>query len=439
MPVVEKLRRALAIETVSYPDERLENKAAFDAFMDFMEAAFPLVHERLDRQLIHPHAPLYRYENKEATLSILCLAHFDVVPTGEPGKWTHPPFAAAMEEDVIWGRGALDCKHQLVALMQAMESLLERGEKPAFDISFAFGCDEEVGGERGAKQIAAFLKQQGRRFDLILDEGGCVAENMIQGVAQPLALVGMAEKGSTQVILRRESLGGHASMPPKQTALTALAEVVSQLAKHPMPVRLTPTVQAMFEALAPLHPQGFLLKHVRFLAPLLARVLGKAPSMDALFRSSILATLFEAGDAPNAIPQSASLCLNARLLQGDTVDDFLAHVEKHTGVPAGDWVFQQKNEASHTAASSGPGYALLMEQIREFYPKATVLPYLMAGATDARHYQELSEQIYRFTPLVLEAKDLDLIHAYDERITVSALRGMQAFYEGLFLKKTAVL
>ena len=74
------------------------------------------------------------------------MAHLDVVPVDDGAPWQHPPFGAEIHDGAIWGRGTLDDKGPLVAICEAVETLLEQDFTPAQDVWLSFGCNEEVSG-----------------------------------------------------------------------------------------------------------------------------------------------------------------------------------------------------------------------------------------------------------------------------------------------------
>lgn len=117
---------------------------------------------------------------------------------------------------MVWGRGAWDDKGNLISQMEAIELLAASGFKPRRTIHLAFGADEEVGGERGAKQIAALLKSRGERLDFVIDEGLLITEGVLPGLTKPAALIGVAEKGFLSVQLKVGATPGHSSMPPRK-------------------------------------------------------------------------------------------------------------------------------------------------------------------------------------------------------------------------------
>ncbi|KAF6251333.1 hypothetical protein COO60DRAFT_635459 [Scenedesmus sp. NREL 46B-D3] len=71
--------------------------------------------------------------------------------------WQHPPFSGAVADGHVWGRGALDIKGAAMGLLEAATALLQEGFQPRRTLLIALGHDEEVGGAKGAAQMAALL------------------------------------------------------------------------------------------------------------------------------------------------------------------------------------------------------------------------------------------------------------------------------------------
>ena len=199
--MVERLAMALRFPTL--PDQ----PDAFVGFHGFLRDRFPLTHQTLS---VKPfgHSLLYHWDSQNDCPPQLLLAHQDVVPVSSPEKWQHPPFAGVVDGDFVWGRGALDDKGSLMAILEATEALLKTGQTPACDVYLAFGHDEEIGGREGAMKMAAWLEEQGLRFALILDEGGMMLPGSTLGLDRPVALMGIAEKGYMTVELQAEAEPG---------------------------------------------------------------------------------------------------------------------------------------------------------------------------------------------------------------------------------------
>src|SRR5438876_888335 len=250
----EHLAAAIRFRTVSHQDPSEDDRTQFAGLRTFLARTYPKVHRSLVRELVNGDGLLYTWKGADASAKpVLLMAHQDVVPVepGTEGRWVHPPFGGAIADGFVWGRGALDDKASLVFLMEAVESLLADGFRPPRTVYLASGFDEEVGGLEGAARIAALLAERGVRLDYVLDEGRFVSQGVVPGVQEPVASIGIAEKGYVSVELVAETEGGHSSRPPPETAIGLLAAAIDRLERHPMPARLRGAPRREMQALAP--------------------------------------------------------------------------------------------------------------------------------------------------------------------------------------------
>lgn len=427
------LSEAVIFRTISHDDDTLTDYSEYRAFLEFLEKTYKNVHRYTKRVMISEFSPVYHLEAKTKKYPpILLLGHYDVVPVEESTikDWAVPPFSGEIREDYIYGRGTLDDKNQIISIMEAMEEILEEGYVGERDIYIAFGFDEEIGGMNGAKQIAAYFRERGITFDLVLDEGGAVVEGVVEGLETPVALVGVAEKGSSMIRVKAKGDGGHSSMPGRTSAITVLSEAVLRLSENPMKPRLTAPVTEMLRGMAPyMGRKGIFLKSIDRSFPYLSRVLSKSTTMNSLIRTTIAATMMNAGTAPNVMPQEASVTFSARILPGDTYEDVIAHMKKVNGHLPLEYETLVKEEASAVSPHDSAAFRNLKKNIMKVFPGVMVLPYLMAGGTDARKYEGLSENILRFSCIRMNNEDLDRIHSTDERIHMDNLRVMIEFYK----------
>jgi Gly-Xaa carboxypeptidase len=189
----------------------------FYEFAEYLEKAFPRVHEKLTRTRVMTHALVYEWQGSDPSLKpLLLLGHQDVVPVLADTRdlWTHDPYGGEYDGERIWGRGSMDDKSGTIGALSAIELLLESGKfNPARTVILALGCDEETGGKVGAYHMGQWLeaKYGKESMALIVDEGGGMGE--VYG--QMFALPAVAEKGYLDVELKVETLGGHSSVPRK--------------------------------------------------------------------------------------------------------------------------------------------------------------------------------------------------------------------------------
>jgi carboxypeptidase PM20D1 len=184
-----------------------------------------------------------------------------------------------VDDGFVWGRGTLDDKSNLITQLEALEMLVKAGVKPKRTIHFVFGHDEEVGGQRGVVQIVQLLQQRGVRLDWVLDEGLAVTEGVMPGVRQPVALIGLAEKGSVSLKLTATAAPGHSSMPPGpgQGAIGRLTAALARLDAQPLPGGIQGAAAEMFQAVAPELPFGqrLALSNLWLTRPLVERMLAR--------------------------------------------------------------------------------------------------------------------------------------------------------------------
>ncbi len=437
--VAHALAKTIRHETISRSREALPAAEAFEALHAELRTLFPRVHAALELERVGDHSLLFTWRGSAPGLApVVLVAHLDVVPVdpGTEDAWSQPPFSGAQSGGEVWGRGALDDKGSLVAILVAVEDLLAEGFAPRRPLLLAFGHDEEIGGEAGARVIAAELASRGVHAELVLDEGGVVSDGVLPGLG-PVALVGVAEKGAVSLELVAEAPGGHSSMPPLQSAVGVVAEAVRRLETRRPSARLVQPTRTTLAAFAPELPllQRLVLANADVLEPLVLRALASRPALDAAIRTTTAVTVIRGGDKSNVLPERASAVVNYRILPGESVEDVIAHTRAtvadgrvRIGIEPG----TSGREPTAVSPVDGPAFALLEETIAARFPGVVVAPYLVLGRTDARHFEAISENVYRFLPLHLDAADARrLLHGTDERVGVEELAGAVGFYREL--------
>ncbi|NNE71024.1 MAG: M20/M25/M40 family metallo-hydrolase [Rhodothermales bacterium] len=432
----ERLAALIRVPTVSI--EGLETDSlAFAELHEQMASLWPTVHARLSLERIGHHSLLYRWEGRDPQRSpVILMAHQDVVPADTSDSWTAPPFSGLRADGFIWGRGALDDKGSLVAILDAVTGLLETGFQPSRTVYLAFGHDEEIGGVAGAGEIAAVLRARGIRPAFVLDEGGFATYGAIPGVDRPVAVVGIAEKGSASFRLTAYGDGGHSSVPPKEMAITMLAEGLSRLHAAPFPARLDGATAALFQSVThamPVHLRALFAN--RWLTdPLLLRVLASRPTTNATIRTSTAFTMLSAGTKPNVLPDRAQAVVNFRLLPGDSVEDVAAHIARVLDGSGMDIERLSGSEAVGPAPTDNSAFRFLARAIRSTHPDSglIVAPYMATGGTDAKHFAGLTDHLYRYIPFDLHtARDGILLHGVDERVAEDQMIQAVRFYATL--------
>lgn len=435
--MAEHLSHIIQCATVSSLEPDKIDHSTFDALHQALDVDFPRIKEKLDKTVLNGHNLIYRWEGTHPELDpILFMAHQDVVPADPVtlDQWTHPPFSGAIVDGTLWGRGSQDCKNVMVSTMEAIEALLAVDYQPERTVYMAFGQDEEVGGRTGQKVISQHFKDQGIHFAAVLDEGGAIMEGMMPGVKAPIALIGNAEKGYLTLELKATSDGGHSSMPPAVTTIGRLARGIARLENNPVPG--TPQrVVPMFASMGKHTPFVFKLafSNLWLFNNFLTKRFTANPRTAAMIRTTTAVTIINGGVKDNVLPSEASAMVNFRLAPGDTIQSVIEYV-KFLVKPydlevsvAG----EQPWEASAVSDPNSPAFDHLSECIQNQFGEVAIAPYTVMGATDARYYNELSENVFRFSAVMMEPEQLTSIHNINENITVDQFHHSVEFLAAL--------
>jgi carboxypeptidase PM20D1 len=237
------------------------------------------------------------------------MSHQDVVEAN--GEWKHDPFSGDIDEDGnVWGRGAVDTKASLFCIFTALEELIAEGYEPECDVYIGSSCTEEWSGD-GAPATVAYLKEQGVKLALVLDEGGLIIDEPMGGVKGTFGMVGVVEKGYGDLRFTAHGKGGHASAPTKNTPLVRLAKFMTDVEKHyPFRAEISPTVEEMFRRMAPNMDFGMKLifANLWLFKPLLTKLLPSISSSGAaMVRTTIGFTMAKGADGLNVLPSKNRL------------------------------------------------------------------------------------------------------------------------------------
>ncbi len=433
----ERLAGAVRLRTISYETPSEESRAELLKLHAYLEQAFPNAHREMRREVVGGYSLLYTWTGEDSGAKpILLMAHQDVVPIapGTEERWHADPFGGQIRDGFVWGRGSWDDKGNLTAILEAVDALAAAGFKPRRTIYLAFGHDEENGGENGAAKIAALLAQRGVHCEFALDEGLLTTEGIMPGLEAPLALIGVAEKGSVTLRLTASAVPGHSSMPPRITAIGTLAKALTRLEASPMPAAFSGVAGEMFDTVAPeMHGlQRVALSNRWLFGPLIRAQLERAPSTNAMLRTTTAITVVSGGNKENVLPGVAQALVNFRILPGDTVAAVIEHVKRTAGDDAiRVEIAAPPTEASAVASRDSRAYRLIERTIREQFPEVLVAPGLVIAATDSRHMSAVADDIYRYSPVRAKPSDLARFHGTDERMGTANYAELIRFYGAL--------
>jgi carboxypeptidase PM20D1 len=432
---VKNLAQMVRCRTVSHDDVSLEDEAEFDKFRQLLQESYPLIHQHCEFRQVGRKGLLYRWPGKSSGDPTVFMAHYDVVPAADE-DWEHPPFAGLVIDNHLWGRGTLDTKSTLCAIMEAAEHLLGQGFVPERDIYLSFAGDEEVNGA-GAADIVDYLEAHGVRPHMVLDEGGAIVEGAVPGVPGKYALVGTGEKGKLHLRLTLKGKGGHASTPPPHSPVGVLARAVCKVESKPLKFHLAGPVREMFDILG--RHAAFALKlfyaNLGLFAPLLNLVARKmGGEINALVRTTVAFTKMQASEAVNVFPPTASVEADVRLMEGSTSQSVIRDLKKRIGNEAVQLEAIETIEVMPFTKIGTEPWRRLEEGILQIWPGTLVAPYLMLAASDARQFTRICDNVLRFSGMELTAEERRMIHGANERIPLDKLETTVKFFTCMMLK-----
>ena len=432
---VDALARLVRCKTVSYNDHAMEDEGEFRKLIALLPELYPQVLRVCSFQQLPDRALLFRWRGKGEGDPAVLMAHYDVVPVNEE-KWDKPPFAAVIEDGVLWGRGTLDTKVTFNGVLSAANYLIVTGFQPENDVYFAFSGGEEVNG-KGAVNIVNYFVEHGIHPAMVVDEGGAVVENVFPGVKQPCGLIGIAEKGMLNAQYRTVSTGGHASAPKPHTPVGVLSAACKRVEDHPFKAHIQGPASQMFDTLG---RYSTLLYRVIFanmwcfgwVIDLLAKKSGG--EMNALIRTTVAFTQMEGSSARNVIPPEAKMVANMRLNPSDTVSSALEYLKKTVNDPSVEITALESFDPSPVSETDCPAWDKVAAAVAGTWPGCVVSPYLMVQCSDSRHYRDLSNHVYRFSAMDLSAEERSTIHGNNERIRLDTVAKAVEFFIRLMKK-----
>lgn len=353
---------------------------------------------------------------------LLLIAHSDVVPA-DRSQWSVDPYQAVTKDGYIYGRGAEDDKQLLAAELAVMVDLHRRKVTLDRDLILLSESDEEAG-STGATWVVehAWAKIDA---EFALNEYSYILPTK-SGV--PVFQIQTAEKVPTRFKLTARGTAGHGSLPRDDNAVVHLARAIVRLTDADQPVQLNATTRAYLQAMSKLPDYAWV-------SPLIPRLEDRStssqtadeirkrdPELHAMLRTTISATMLEAGTKINVIPNSAVVQVDARRLPTETHAEVFERIMKIVNDPAITIEGPGSTEQPSTEPSSltSPLYRAMEKVFRETAPNALVVPFLMRGTTDGAYLREKGMAVYG-VPIFRKDGELRL-HGNDERISLENLR-----------------
>jgi acetylornithine deacetylase/succinyl-diaminopimelate desuccinylase-like protein len=353
---------------------------------------------------------------------IILLAHLDVVEA-KSTDWSMDPFKLHEKDGYFYGRGTLDDKAQAAIWTAIVIQMKITGYQPNRDIILALTADEEGGGNNGVYWL------QENHPALIhgafaLNEGGY---GLLQNGQRLANSIQTAEKIYQSYQVSASNSGGHSSMPRDDNAIYDLAQALLNIRNYEFPLIIHPEMRIGFARLADISP-GQLGKDLQEILkptpdPAALERLSKIPFINALLRTTAVATMLDGGHAPNALPQTANAVVNVRMMPGTDPEEVLAALVQAVDNADVKVEYQGGGRPSDPSPLTDEILSAVESATEQIWPGVAVMPTMTTGATDGAKMRNKGVPTYGITGLFVDRNDIR-IHGRDERLLISS------FYDG---------
>lgn len=373
-------------------------------------------------------AMLVRIPGTEAGAKpILFSAHMDVVDA-RPEDWKRDPYKLIEENGYFYGRGTLDNKAGVVAMVSTILRLQKSGLKPRRPLVLAFVGDEETGLDETTgttRMIAVHPWVKGAEYAINTDAGG----GILAPDGKPIIyLVQGAEKTYASYQLLATNPGGHSSRPRSDNAIYDLAEAVTRVGKHRFPVMSNALTSAYLGAVGKVTP-GPAGQALRAFAAnpqdgAAANAMWNSPEFVGTTRTTCVPTMLNAGHAENALPQKAAATVNCRIFPGVSSEEVRQELAKVVANPKIQVTVMGSPVVSPVSELRPDIERAIARSIHKRYPGIPLSPYLESGGTDGMIYRTAGIPTWASSGVFIKPEEM-FAHGLDERIPV------KSFYDGL--------
>jgi acetylornithine deacetylase/succinyl-diaminopimelate desuccinylase-like protein len=372
---------------------------------------------------------------------ILIIGHLDVVEAPQ-AEWATDPFKFVEKDGYFYGRGTQDMKGADAILVTDFIRLKREGFVPNRDLILALTADEEGGKSNGVEWLLSNMPELTKVDAVLNPDAGGIDSN--KGIPK-IMLVEATEKLYGDFQLSAKNPGGHSSLPTKDNAIYHVGDALSRLEKYVFPAELNPVTRAYFQKMSTIEKgqtaadMQAMLKPSR--DPAAEARLSAFPPYNSVLRTTCVATMFSAGQAPNALPQFATANVNCRIMPGHTQEEVrqqLIRVANDAAV-----TIQYKDDAGGlhdvgtTRVSPAPPplrpdiFDPLTKVVTAMYPGLAILPQMEVGASDSVYPMALGIPSYGISGIAVDTDDLRM-HGRDERIRISSFdEGVDFYYRFL--------
>lgn len=368
------------------------------------------------------HNVVVRYRGTGARKPMLLLAHIDVVEAKRE-DWSFDPFVFEEKDGYFYGRGTTDDKAQAAVWTATLLRLKRENFRPDRDLILALTADEEGGGPYNG--VDWLLKNHRELIDseFALNEG---ARGMMVDGKRVEHHIGLAEKQFLNLRWEVRNKGGHSARPVRDNAIYHLARALDRLADFGFDFQLNEITREYFRQAAKTTPGALGADMTRVAEgdrEAMRRVAAASAPLNAMLRTTCVATQLEGGHASNALPQLAAANVNCRLLPDDTLENVIARLNNLIG-DSEVKISVALYEGASPASPMRPDILKAFTRISDtMWPGVITVPNMAVGGTDGRYLRIAGIPTYGVQGFFQDRDDVRA-HGRDERMMV------RSFYEG---------
>lgn len=427
---VEKLSKMINCKTVWTVNGQYDSE--FAKFYSLLDELFPHLSARAQRLTFGGGCFVYVIKGKNAKKNIMLMSHHDVVDGGE--GWETDAFCATEKDGYLYGRGSIDTKTPLFAELQACEELLSEGyDFEGVNIYIGSSNNEEVGGD-GMVLATEYFKNNGIRFDLVLDEGGAITQGQIPGVKCKSAVVAVHEKSRHyfKCSVNSEQLGHGGFGKAADSAALNISKFIAEVNDAKIyKGHFYPEVRATFERHVPYmaFPMNVLFGNISIFAPIIKKIMMGIPAASAMLSTSVSFQTVFAGDStqPTFRAKNAEAIMFLRCVREDDLYRGLEKIKK-IGEKYGVVIEELERDYCQPTSFESDTFKQIEELLHKDFPDVAVVPFLLTAGTDARRFTDVADNILRFAPIDLNKKQFATIHGANEHIGIKNIGECVVFY-----------
>lgn len=359
---------------------------------------------------------------------IALLGHMDVVDALKE-NWSTDPYVPVEKDGFIYGRGSSDNKAGVTAVLSTFIRLKRAGYVPARDLVIAFSGDEESG-MMTTRALTKHPLVSRAEYALNADAGGgTVSEDGKYSFS-----IQAAEKTYANYSIAASNIGGHSSSPTADNAIYELAHAITKIEAIRFPVLFNDITRIMVTDLAASQGGEFGAALTALLAnpnDAAARAVAeKYPRQANLLWTTCVATMLQAGNAPNALPQNATATVNCRIFPGTTVADIQSQLQQAIGDDKIKVSVVGEAAESPVSPVNPTLFTSLQNATRVSYPGVVMKPSMSSGGTDGREFRRAGIPTYGAGDLVNKVGE-GRAHGIDERVPIESFYNQLIYWEAL--------